>query len=45
LLLRESARRPELDRQDDWLAHGVTRDHLAELTSWLESVEYEHEDF
>jgi hypothetical protein len=34
-----------LDRQDEWLAHGVTRDHLAELTGWLESVEYEHADF
>lgn len=34
-----------LDRQDEWAAHGVTRDDLAELTSWLASVEYEHTDF
>ncbi|SEL33153.1 hypothetical protein [Streptacidiphilus jiangxiensis] len=34
-----------LDRQDEWLAHGLTRDHLAGLTGWLASVEYEHTDF
>ncbi|MBU2664963.1 hypothetical protein KOI35_15780 [Actinoplanes bogorensis] len=34
-----------LDRQDEWLAHGVTRDELTELTAWLERVEYEHLDF
>jgi hypothetical protein len=34
-----------LDRQDEWEAHGVTRDRLTELTGWLASVEYEHEDF
>jgi hypothetical protein len=34
-----------LDRQDEWVAHGVTRDQLAELTGWLDSVEYEHLDF
>ncbi|AGJ58869.1 hypothetical protein ACFWX5_24335 [[Kitasatospora] papulosa] len=34
-----------LDRQDEWVAHGLTRDHLAELTGWLESVEYEHTGF
>ncbi len=34
-----------LDRQDEWVAHGLTRDHLAELTGWLASVEYEHTDF
>jgi hypothetical protein len=30
-----------LDRQDEW----VGRDQLAELTGWLESVEYEYLDF
>jgi hypothetical protein len=34
-----------LDRQDEWVAYGVTSDRLAELTSWLDSVEYEHTDF
>jgi len=34
-----------LDRQDEWLAHGVTHERLAELTGWLASVEYEHTDF
>ena len=34
-----------LDRREEWLARGVTRDSLAELDSWLESVEYEHTDF
>ena len=34
-----------LDRQDEWLARGFTRDRLAELTGWLASVEYEHADF
>jgi hypothetical protein len=34
-----------LDRQDEWVAHGVTRDGLAELSGWLASVEYEHLDF
>jgi hypothetical protein len=34
-----------LDRQDEWVAHGVTRDQLAELTGWLASVEFEHADF
>jgi hypothetical protein len=33
------------DRQDEWLAHGETRDRLAELTRWLASVECEHVDF
>ncbi|MFG2754095.1 hypothetical protein [Streptomyces xanthophaeus] len=34
-----------LDRQDEWVAHGLTRDHLAELTDWLASVENESKDF
>ena len=34
-----------LDRQDEWEAHGFTRDRLTELTDWLAGVEYEHEDF
>jgi hypothetical protein len=34
-----------LDRQDEWVARGVIRDRLAELTGWLASVEYEHTDF
>jgi len=34
-----------LDRREEWLARGVTRDRLAELDGWLESVEYEHTDF
>jgi hypothetical protein len=34
-----------LDQQDEWVAHGVSRDQLAELTGWLESVEYEYVDF
>ncbi len=34
-----------LDRQDEWVAHGLTRESLAELTGWLASVEYEHTDF
>jgi hypothetical protein len=34
-----------LDQQDEWAAHGVTRERLAELTRWLASVEYEHVDF
>lgn len=34
-----------LDRQDEWLARGLTRDRLAELTDWLAGVEYEHVDF
>ncbi|NMO52876.1 hypothetical protein HH310_16965 [Actinoplanes sp. TBRC 11911] len=34
-----------LDRQDEWIAYGVTRDQLAELTGWLDSVKYEHLDF
>ncbi|GIH05295.1 hypothetical protein Rhe02_33620 [Rhizocola hellebori] len=34
-----------LDQQDEWVAHGVTRDQLAELTGWLANVEYEHLDF
>jgi hypothetical protein len=35
-----------LDQQDEWVTYyGVTRDHLAELTRWLASVEYEHVDF
>ena len=34
-----------LDRQDEWIAHGLTHDYLAELTGWLASVEYEHTDF
>ena len=34
-----------LDRQDEWLARGLTRDRLTELTGWLESVEYAHVEF
>jgi hypothetical protein len=34
-----------LDRQDEWVADSVTRDCLAELTGWLESVDYQHTDF
>ncbi|MCZ4103857.1 hypothetical protein, partial [Streptomyces sp. H39-C1] len=34
-----------LDRQDEWVAHGLTRDHLAELTDWLAGVENESKDF
>ncbi|PRX15834.1 hypothetical protein CLV67_12274 [Actinoplanes italicus] len=34
-----------LDQQDEWVAHGVTRDQFAEMTGWLESVEYEHIEF
>jgi hypothetical protein len=34
-----------LDQQDEWAAYGTTADELAELTGWLESVEYEHLDF
>ena len=34
-----------LDRREEWLARGVTRDSLAELDGWLESVEYEYTDF
>ena len=34
-----------LDRQDEWAAHGVTRDQIAELTAWLDTVDYEHTDF
>ena len=34
-----------LDHQEEWVARGVTRDRLAEMTGWLESVEYEHADF
>jgi hypothetical protein len=35
----------QLDRRDEWVAHGTTRDRLTELTDWLASVEYEHTDF
>ncbi|WP_157436204.1 hypothetical protein [Actinospica robiniae] len=34
-----------LDHQEEWMAHGLTRDRLAQLTGWLASVEYEHIDF
>lgn len=34
-----------LDRKDEWAAYGTTDDELAELTGWLESVEYEYLDF
>ncbi|BEL06272.1 hypothetical protein Q0Z83_044630 [Actinoplanes sichuanensis] len=34
-----------LDRQDEWVAHGMTRDQLAELTGWLDGVDYRHLDF
>jgi hypothetical protein len=34
-----------LDRQEEWLACGLTRDSLAEVNGWLASVEYEHTDF
>ena len=34
-----------LDRQNEWVARGLTRDRLAELTGWLASVEYEYVDF
>lgn len=34
-----------LDQQDEWAAYGTTDDELAELTGWLESVEYEYLDF
>ncbi|GLL04600.1 hypothetical protein [Dactylosporangium matsuzakiense] len=34
-----------LDQQDEWAAYATTADELAELTGWLESVEYEYLDF
>ncbi|MBR7838035.1 hypothetical protein KDL01_32480 [Actinospica durhamensis] len=34
-----------LDRQDEWVAHGVTLEDLADVADWLASVEYEHVDF
>jgi hypothetical protein len=34
-----------LDEQDEWAAYGTTGDELADLTGWLESIEYEYVDF
>ncbi|WP_221328193.1 hypothetical protein [Actinoplanes sp. L3-i22] len=34
-----------LDHQDEWVARGLTRDQLADLTAWLETIEYDHLDF
>ncbi|MEU4156399.1 hypothetical protein [Actinoplanes sp. NPDC026670] len=34
-----------LDDQEEWVAHGMTGDEVAELTGWLDGVEYQHLDF